>query len=1532
MSAYKRMKVTDLQNECEARGINYLGLNKRGMLAALRRNDEDKERDGLIERNVEQSREIDEEITFRAVNEPLGDSGSIAGSEFAADVEDGDAGSETVQIMKLKLALAREERQREKERDERAREMREREFEMDMQRAGMRDGSRGPFPARPVKPEVQSLLPRMSNDADLIVFFQSYERALLLNDVPKSEWSKFLPANLTAKANKVLAGLTLQDVKDYEVCKRAILAYFQLNEEAYLKKFRSARKTADENYKMFASRLKDCFLYYVESKEIDSFESLADAVICEQFLFALPSDAKQFVVSRQAKTVDECSNLADVYQEMTRNEGGQSQCLGPAQGHGQGSGQGPKPTKTPGPTETSSRFTQRFAGPKPVAGNQNNGSQGSVGIKKPVLCYACQSPSHKYVDCPQRSRYNAGVCAFCSCYHPYNVACNQRSSAANGIYAMARNDGYYNFDHLQQQQQRRQSFPREGRGPVIPIYVNGRGILALRDTGCQGPTLIHPDYIDKSDYTGEHILLRGAFDGPNENHRVPLAVVNLRAPSLHCDRDVSVTVGVWPLAEFQCIVGNSLFRENSEFSDIFSSQYAGIETGHQSRSTMRRRGDKQKINNHTLSQSEQPQTTENGVMTGHRHTDGGVAQATHDAPTTVKKQVMHPRSDRRTDWQRDRTDIDEVQQANSDNGKQKCPLNGISAIDDSETPDTDGYDGVGSEQIYDAAPSIGHHRQTETLTPGGGSDTTELETASDQTLTVGANGQIKTLMNSADGRKQDAGKVPTTRGRDKLQGETDVDRPTLTRGVLSDGAEEVNQLNTVRVTTRAKRRETDRSQTENEFMRNGSTATEFKGDTDTQTYEPAVETESRSDRETDDTPSSDEIDFTDQTVRELSGIDVTDKIYDEGVINAETDRQFAEAQRSDKGLASYWQRARAGCGEFVIIRDLLHRRNPSGDWATAEKHSLVVPQCYEKDILKIAHTHPFAGHLGRNKCKARITNQFWFPKMKQKIANYIKKCHECQITAGIKTRDRAPLQSVHVMHSHPFQEIEIDVLGGNLPVTARRNKYLLTIVCSNSKWVEAIPMANCKAETIAEKLIGFFSYASIPRIIRMDNMPSFRSEILTALRGKLGIAASFSAPYHPTSHGGIERTNRTIEEMLRKFTQENPKQWDKLIPYLLFALREVPNSSTKFSPAELVYGRKFRGLLAVMRENWTFGNPLELNMPAAKYIQQLNERIETALKAARENVQHAQQRNKDYYDKQSSERCLESGDLALILMPTDNNKLTATWQGPYRVIRRGDNNNYILDVDGRQAMLHINALRKYHQDDDNDDQAETVNLIISGDTDLRAEAAGETDEAIKQQADERYAIGEQLTDDQRAMIKGLLDSFPDIFTEQPGCTHLIQHEIKVTDETPSYQTSYRIPEGMRDAVEEELKTMEKNGIIQYDPNTTWNSPLIIVKKPNGKIRLVNNFIRLNEKTINEQHTMSRPEELVNRVAGAKYISRIDLRSAFHQCLLSPESRKYTGFQTPFGSFVYCRMAMGLKCASATCQRLIDRAPLFLQPD
>jgi len=129
---------------------------------------------------------------------------------------------------------------------------------------------------------------------------------------------------------------------------------------------------------------------------------------------------------------------------------------------------------------------------------------------------------------------------------------------------------------------------------------------------------------------------------------------------------------------------------------------------------------------------------------------------------------------------------------------------------------------------------------------------------------------------------------------------------------------------------------------------------------------------------------------------------------------------------------------------------------------------------------------------------------------------------------------------------------------------------------------------------------------------------------------------------------------------------------------------------------------------------------------------------------------------------------------------------------------------------------------------------------------------------------------------------------------------------------------------MRETVHDELMRMVENGVLEYDNESAWNSPLVIVKKPDGGIRLVNNFINLNKKTVDERYMMTNSEELLSRVAGARYLTKIDLTKSYLQIPLSKESQKYTCFQTPFGVFRYLTMPMGLKCASATCQRLMDR--------
>ena len=93
--------------------------------------------------------------------------------------------------------------------------------------------------------------------------------------------------------------------------------------------------------------------------------------------------------------------------------------------------------------------------------------------------------------------------------------------------------------------------------------------------------------------------------------------------------------------------------------------------------------------------------------------------------------------------------------------------------------------------------------------------------------------------------------------------------------------------------------------------------------------------------------------------------------------------------------------------------------------------------------------------------------------------------------------------------------------------------------------------------------------------------------ILAEVYRPLQVKPIRTSPYHLQTDGLVERFNRTLKAMLRKTATEDGKDWDRLIPYLLFACREIPQASTGFSPFELLYGRQVRGPPSDTVPSWT---------------------------------------------------------------------------------------------------------------------------------------------------------------------------------------------------------------------------------------------------------------------------------------------------------------------------------------------------------
>ena len=135
------------------------------------------------------------------------------------------------------------------------------------------------------------------------------------------------------------------------------------------------------------------------------------------------------------------------------------------------------------------------------------------------------------------------------------------------------------------------------------------------------------------------------------------------------------------------------------------------------------------------------------------------------------------------------------------------------------------------------------------------------------------------------------------------------------------------------------------------------------------------------------------------------------------------------------------------------------------------------------------------------------------------------------------------------------------------------------------------------------------------------------------------------------NNGMCEKQNGLIKKILKRMCAEKPNQWDRYLPAVLFALREIPNSSLGFSPFELLYGRQVRGPMSIIRELWTNQHIEPEVKDEYQYVVDLRERLESTWELARTTLNQMSQKYKKYYDLKARPRKLKIGDKELVLLP-----------------------------------------------------------------------------------------------------------------------------------------------------------------------------------------------------------------------------------------------------------------------------------------
>ena len=160
--------------------------------------------------------------------------------------------------------------------------------------------------------------------------------------------------------------------------------------------------------------------------------------------------------------------------------------------------------------------------------------------------------------------------------------------------------------------------------------------------------------------------------------------------------------------------------------------------------------------------------------------------------------------------------------------------------------------------------------------------------------------------------------------------------------------------------------------------------------------------------------------------------------------------------------------------------------------------------------------------------------------------------------------------------------------------------------------------------------------------------------------------------------------------------------------------------------------------------------------------------------------------------------------------------------------------------------------------------------------------------------------------------------------EPLGSTECAEHYIKLKPgSSPVYVPAYRLPHSQRAVVDQQIREMLDQKVIQPS-KSPWNSALFLVPKKDGSFRPVIDFRRVNLVTEDDRYPLPVLKDLLMSLGqGNTLFSSLDLLSGYWQVPMAPASRAVTAFSTPAGHFEWLRMPFGLKGAPLTFQRMIN---------
>ena len=274
--------------------------------------------------------------------------------------------------------------------------------------------------------------------------------------------------------------------------------------------------------------------------------------------------------------------------------------------------------------------------------------------------------------------------------------------------------------------------------------------------------------------------------------------------------------------------------------------------------------------------------------------------------------------------------------------------------------------------------------------------------------------------------------------------------------------------------------------------------------------------------------------------------------------------------------------------------------------------------------------------------------------------------------------------------------------------------------------------------------------------------------------------------------------------------------------------------------------------LLLLKEKWLDEDPEKISV--LKYVATFKDRLFRAGQMAKRNLQESQSKIKVWYDRKAKSRCFEPGDRVLVLFPVVGNPLQAKYSGPYKVVKKISDTNYLVKTPGRRKetqVCHINMLKAYHEKpkpelvilnnrlglESPTHSKDCVGQVAEKEEDTESEVRLENDQQpIKLQNSQILNdLGTKLShlpSVQRKELAKVITQYREVFPDVPSKTNLIEHDVDVGDSAPIKQHPYRVSPMKKELLDKEVQYMLENDIIE-ESQSNWSSPCILVPKHDG---------------------------------------------------------------------------------------------------